>query len=1011
MFFSQIDLFGQNDCVVYFETNTAGDTYVNIDVKANDFTDVLGFQMYIKWDSTVMVRDTVVYSNPDLQGISFGQGDLGADIMSSNWFSNLGVGKTFDDGTVLFTVRYTYTGDPCDETTIDLIDVDQYHKNLITYGYDEETEYPLNSTPSTIMIPGDNCNGGGNNTGVGFSIDDAIGGDGTEVCIPIRVDSFVNIGALNFKVCYDNSHISFIQSSHNTLLDMGGNVVENNIGDSVYVFVFDDVVLRTIEDDSILIELCFLVSGDNGDVSCLEFCEVDVTGEDSNVSLPYYTNGGCLTVGDIDNAVKFIASDEEPDKDDGSVCVDITSENFNNIETFQYIVEWDAPIMTWKGLGDVNNIGITDGPSGNIKLVDGTFNGKKRLKISWNSPVGKTVADGDILYQLCFDLAGDCDESTDVDIIGDPPGFPIEVTSDDVILPHVEVPGSVKINCGIYITAVNIDSIECNGGSGSIYITVSGDPNDYKFKWVNSSGVQISSTQNLLGVDAGTYTVTVTSKSNSNNSTTQTYTIIEPEPLKVQNSTVTDVTCETDGAISITVTGETDPYTYAWSLASIGDHPIATNLQADSYTVSITDSKGCETITRTYTVGNLIPDLKASGEMQNITCKDANNGSISVAVSGGCEPYTYEWSDGIAGDSFRDNLAAGDYTVTITDKKGNTTTISYTITNPDSPLSVVGATVEPDAINVDVTGGETPYTYSWTGPNGFTSDQEDLTGLEPGTYTLEVTDNRGCVVDGNSWELIGVIDPISVVVKVNTKLYNGFGVACNGDCNGQISADIIANVPWKVYLDGQEITLPYNNVCGGEHVLKIVDNANKEVSDTFTVEEPDPLEISVDSVSCVNEGKEDGSISISISGGVPDYEIDWGITGETDPTIENLPKGTYSVAVSDLNNCTALSEEIKVKSCDKSDCYTGSIIMTPNGDEFNEYFLVKCYDDFESNELHVYDRVGNEVYSQNNYDGTWNGVDKNGNELTEDSYMWVFIGVNEAGVSNVYRGTVTILRK
>ncbi|HHH54478.1 MAG TPA: gliding motility-associated C-terminal domain-containing protein, partial [Bacteroidetes bacterium] len=115
--------------------------------------------------------------------------------------------------------------------------------------------------------------------------------------------------------------------------------------------------------------------------------------------------------------------------------------------------------------------------------------------------------------------------------------------------------------------------------------------------------------------------------------------------------------------------------------------------------------------------------------------------------------------------------------------------------------------------------------------------------------------------------------------------------------------------------------------------------------------------------------------------------------------------------VTDQNGCSEAAQEIKVDDCDKSDCYTGSIIMTPNGDEFNEYFLIKCFDDFESNELHVYDRLGNEVYTQSNYDGTWNGLDNNGNDLIEGSYMWVFIGMDENGNQNVYKGTVTLLRK
>ncbi|HHH54049.1 MAG TPA: hypothetical protein ENK91_10350, partial [Bacteroidetes bacterium] len=659
MLIGQLSLFGQNECEIYFETKTATANYVEVDVKANNFTDVLGFQMYLHWDSLVMVKNSITYSNPDLAGISFGNGELGADILSSNWFSNSGLGLDLADGTVLFTVKYDYTGDPCDETTLDLIDPDQYRKSLITYGYDEETEYPLNSIPSTIMIPGDNCNGGGNNTGTGLLVDDVIGGNGTEICIPIRVDSFVNISALQFSICYDNDVISYVGESNNFALNNGANVTTFVTGDSTYKYLMYSDTPLTLGDDSILIELCFLVNGNNGDVGCLTFCdslELEVT-DQNGVILPSYSQDGCLTVGDVDNAVKFIASNEKADKE-SSVCVDITTENFTNIESFQYIVQWDASVMTWKGLGSVNNIGITEGASGNILLV-----GDNQLKIAWNSALGKTVDDGDILFQLCYDIIGDCKSKTDVEIVGDPPNFAIEVTSNEVVLPHIEIPGSVEVQCLIEITDMSIENVKCNGqNTGAIYITISGDPADYLFAWKNSNGVTISTQQNLVGVPAGTYTVVVTDKTDSNISTTKTMTITEPDPLSI-NASVTDETCSSKGAIGLTVLGGTSPYTFDWTPSSIGNTAVATGLDAGDYSVTVTDANNCPSVTDNYTVGSSITALEASFEMTDITCKGANDGSIKVTASGGCTPYDFEWSDGIAGTSTRDNLGAGDYTI------------------------------------------------------------------------------------------------------------------------------------------------------------------------------------------------------------------------------------------------------------------------------------------------------------------------------------------------------------
>jgi gliding motility-associated-like protein len=105
-----------------------------------------------------------------------------------------------------------------------------------------------------------------------------------------------------------------------------------------------------------------------------------------------------------------------------------------------------------------------------------------------------------------------------------------------------------------------------------------------------------------------------------------------------------------------------------------------------------------------------------------------------------------------------------------------------------------------------------------------------------------------------------------------------------------------------------------------------------------------------------------------------------------------------------------MSEPIEVESCDKSDCFTGSVILTPNNDGYNEFFLLKCAEDLIGNYLYVYNRLGTEVYKQGDYDGTWTGLDKDGIPLPEDGYLWVFIGKNEAGINEVFKGSVTILR-
>ena len=1006
MFVSQLVVNAQNPCVIFFDTEASTDTYVDINVKANGFTGVVGFQMYINWDSLVLQYDTIVYENPDLPGIEFSTGGFLPDgYLSAQWLAPQSQAKTFEDGTTLFTMRLFYAGNSGDQTDIILKDLPDNRENKITYDTDEE--YSINYEAYTVTVPDDN--NGGNTTGVGFDIDDVIAPKGTTVCVPIYVDSFQNIGSLDLTICFDNDVISFVEVKDDQLRNQGaivGSFVEN---DNVFKYSMsagNNPI--SIENGGILMELCFSVIGDDGEVGHINFCgdvPVAVAEYTNGDELPYHTENGSVTVGDISNTVVFLVSEEKAQKS-SSVCVDFTAKNFNNIQAFQYMVKWDSTILKWKEFGSVNNIGIN--PS-NFNLVDAS-----KAKITWQAPFSPiSIADDTILYQMCFDVIGDCNDSTDLTIYGSSAeNFVIEVINGDgSYLPHQEVPGKVKVICLIEIDDYTIKNVTCHGGSdGQIFVTLNVDANTCNFSWTKD-GVQISTSSSITALKAGTYKLKVTDKNDPSIFTEKTFVVKEPAPMKITEE-ITPVTCDHDGSIKLTVTGNNPPYTYKWTPSSIGNVSIATNLKAGNYSVTVQDSKGCPPASKDFSVPSEIDELKVTYTLNDITCKDANDGSISLSIQGGCKPYSVNWEDGLV-TLTRTHLAPGQYKVTVTDSKGTTKTLDFKITNPEKELTISGVVHEgnPASIEITVEGGEGTKTFNWTGPNGFTSTEQNLTGLtDAGQYTVTVTDERGCVKTA-TFEVKGIIDPITIDLQVIVKGNNGYGVKCNGDCNGTITATINANAPWEVYLNDEKITLPYHELCAGTYTLKVVDREGKTVDTTFTVTEPDPLEVEVEEVNCVHEGKDDGSIKVKVTGGVPDYEFDWGIPGEDSDYIENLPKGTYSVVVTDANGCQATSGDIVLTDCDRSNCYTGSLILTPNGDEFNEYFLIQCMEDFESNELHVFDRLGNEVYYIKNYDGTWNGIDNSNKPLPEDSYMWVFIGTDANGNKSVHKGTVTILRK
>ncbi|MEZ4906119.1 MAG: SprB repeat-containing protein [Saprospiraceae bacterium] len=726
----QLSLIAQNPCNVYFEATNVTGTTVDIDVKADGFTNVVGFQMYLQWDLSVLERDTVIYTNSELSGIEFGYEVFGDNMISSQWTSNFQNvdGITLASGTTLFTIRYDFSGDPCDETSFTLFDPTPL-KSLITYS--DDSEYSINFDSSTFQIPGSNCGGSQGGSGTGLIIGTVTENENAEFCLPITVDSFKNVDALQFKITWDPSVVSF-QGWNN--INGGTNALVNVIGGDTLIFIMDSPDYDELPDGSTLIEICFLAVGQNGDMSSVKF--IDLNNFEIDPDRPYYLTDGKVTIGEVYDPVTFIIKDANPDKSE-TVCLDVLGVNFTDIESFKYIVHWDSTVLEWVGLGTVNNISISDGSSGHIYPY-----GADKLKFLWytSSGTGISLPDSTILFQMCFNVIGDCNKSTDVEIIGES-SYVIEVTANEEEVEYLMIPGTVTVKCGIQ-TEYTSENVTCNGSTdGRIIVTLEGNVNvsDYYFEWYKvGSSTPISEgvgKNSLLGVGPGTYYYYIYEV----NTPTIDYTsgnivITEPSAWAV-TANITNVTCDENGTINLSVSGQNSPYTYSWNPSSLGDTNNPTGLIAGNYAVSIYDSKGCSSFTKSYTVGSDVAAIVISEDFTDIGCKDANDGAINLSVSGGCSPYTVLWSDGTSANNFsRTGLAAGNYTATITDSKGNLKVSStFTVTNPSSALTVNGTVDNANgSISLNVSGGSGTgtYTYSWTGPGNFTSNVEDLTGRD-----------------------------------------------------------------------------------------------------------------------------------------------------------------------------------------------------------------------------------------------------------------------------------------
>ncbi len=215
------------------------------------------------------------------------------------------------------------------------------------------------------------------------------------------------------------------------------------------------------------------------------------------------------------------------------------------------------------------------------------------------------------------------------------------------------------------------------------------------------------------------------------------------------STSITNVDCngQASGSAIANVVGGTAPLTYTWSNGSTSQ--TANNLLAGTYTVIVIDSNGC-----TVTEALSITEPSALNPLFVITdnlCAGQNSGSVDLTVSGGSFPYTYSWSNGSTSEDIS-NLAAGSYTITVTDGLGCTATSTITVTQPSTLVISTSTTDEmmgmDGSATVTVSGGTPNYTYFWM-PGGETT--ASINGLAAGIYSVMVLDANGC---GDTLEVI-----------------------------------------------------------------------------------------------------------------------------------------------------------------------------------------------------------------------------------------------------------------
>jgi gliding motility-associated-like protein len=263
-------------------------------------------------------------------------------------------------------------------------------------------------------------------------------------------------------------------------------------------------------------------------------------------------------------------------------------------------------------------------------------------------------------------------------------------------------------------------------------------------------------------VVAGTHSVTV---SDANACTvTVTATLTEPAPYSIALNK-TDLQCfgNSDGTATLTVSGETSPYTYFWS--NFNTTNATTGLHGGPFTVVIEDANGCDTI-MTGTI-NEPAQMDVNLTPVEPLCADAGNGAITTTIVGGTPTYTFNWtgSNGFTSTQQNPTVGSGAYTVTVTDANGCTATESTGVNAPQ-PFVITVIAINPScqgdstgAATVSSNGGAAPLQYAWS--NGVTNGAGYIEKLRRGFYAVTVTDANGCSGTGQTFLTDPTVDPES----------------------------------------------------------------------------------------------------------------------------------------------------------------------------------------------------------------------------------------------------------
>tara|TARA_Y100000385_G_scaffold282812_1_gene337861 strand:- start:3245 stop:7048 length:3804 start_codon:yes stop_codon:yes gene_type:complete len=883
---------------------------VDIDVSVENWNQLVSTQFSINWDPNVFEFRSIENVTTDLSEFT-SEGNIGTPTSAQavnegqftvSWSLTSTLPASVDDGTVLFTLRLQAVGINCDETSLFVSDIPRITEIINT----DLQDIGVTISGGDVKIDDGTCSSGGNMNCVDLIIENISAGNGSSICVPITVNRFTSIASLQSGLTWNSDVLRFTGLNEVGLQGVSTNDANAESGELRLLWLIglgDDPI--SLDDGSTVFEVCFDVIGNTGQSTNIRFeslpnFAIEVASGDGTAEEVCTDNGRFQVEGGTtgnENGVGLIATSVATNGA-STICVPVTTKNFNSIASIQTGVSWDESILTFTGITERAIEGIT---------VNASNADMGELRMLWIIGLGenpKTVSDDEVLFELCFDVIGTNGQSSPVGFLS-LPNFAIEIANGDGVseeffttdgkvdigndggggggnqtgvgLIAADVCSDGAINFCLPITARNFSSI------ASLQTGLTWDPSIVSFTGIQD-GALSGITVNSAGADQGQLRLLWIIG-------------LGDDPLNVPDDEVLFEICfdavGADGAKS--VVGFMDLPNFAIEIAN--GNGMSEEFFIDDGSATLGTDCPVDGVT------NCPDGLGSNLALYVQNTKVEENEEVCVAIQVGnfsdvqSMQFTLAWDETVLEYVRQDNFGLQDLgNANFNFISPNRLRVSWT------PLSSSGA----------IDNCSTIFEVCFNGV-GSCSEMESsaIQIISDGNILIEITDSNNDVLDVDLFDGDVAIEECTSDPQISG--VEAANESCIGAADGAVVVEVMGTggvtCQWT-NADGDVVGSDCNlsGVAPGTYTLTATNGLGNTSSREVTIDSPDSITISVDVTNrdCDTESE----FTITASGGTVasgSYSYAYSSPIELGDTSihQAIPGGAYTVTVMDDNGCTA----------------------------------------------------------------------------------------------------------